>query len=412
MRIQLTALNEINCYNEIDLPLSKSQSNRALIIHYLTESQTELPPLSEAQDTQLLKGALLDLNKLIDVHHAGTAFRFLTALLCIVDGKRILTGSFRLQQRPIGPLVEILRSLGSKIEYIEKEAYPPLLIEGNSNLHGGNISIDSSISSQFISALMMIGPKLKNGLTIHLLGKTVSSPYINLTAQMMKKSGASVNLQDKLITISPISYKQNKFHIESDYAAASYWYSLLVFLPEGTEIFMQGLGKDSFQADKNVIEIYAELGIKSDFVNDRLLISKIKNFVPNNNLKFDMNDSPDLAQTLVCTCAGLGINLQLTGLSTLKLKESDRRLALKTELIKFGIFVDLNVEDSLMLRGKFIKNKDAIINTYNDHRMAMSFAPLMICNSGIKIDDSQVVEKSYPNFWKEMQKFASIIEFE
>lgn len=393
--------------SRIKLPASKSQSNRALIISGLSSNPAEIDNLSEADDTCILKDILENPRAIIDVQHTGTAFRFLTAFLTMQQGEFVLTGSERLQKRPIKELVDTLIMLGAHIEYIEHQAYAPLKIKGNGPLKGGKVEIDSEISSQFISALLMIAPKMKNGLNLKLKGNSVSYSFIDLTLNMMKNQGIQILGTKSNIKIKPQEYCDTRIDIESDFASASYWFSILTQLPIGTKFIFQNFSAHSAQPDKMVIQIFSPLGIKSEIIENQLTIERCSSPTVN-NLDIDLELAPDLAQTIMATCAALEIPLRISGLSTLPLKETNRLLAMQTELRKFGIELIIHPDYSIQQSGSFTRNNETIVETYKDHRMAMSFASIFIKNNGININDPEVVSKSYPGFWQELEKFAKI----
>ena len=394
----------------IKLSGSKSISNRLLILKEVLALDTIFQNLSNAEDTQLLEQALLqikDKNKaLIDIHHAGTDMRFLTALLSVREGEWTLTGSDRMKERPIGELVNALQLLGADISYLEKQNFPPLLIRGK-KLKGGNIEINSSVSSQFISALLLIAPTFKKGFSLSLKGKTVSLPYIEMTIALLKSAGVAIEKQDHLINVnaSSIFHFAPAIQVESDWSSASYWYSICA-LAGNAEIELSFLSAKSLQADSALPELYKSLGVKTVFKENAIVLSSVKPMA--NVFEFDFTNCPDIAQTIAVTCLGLGIKASLTGLSTLKVKETDRLLALKNELEKFWATVEID-QDSIKIvpppEREILENREEIrlISTYNDHRMAMSFAPLALKYRSIQIDEPSVVSKSYPSFWEDLK---------
>lgn len=393
----------------IQLAGSKSISNRLLILNEVLGLNLILENNSTSEDTLLLQNALEQITNrkggTIDIHHAGTDMRFLTALLATKEGEWILTGSERMKQRPIGELVNALRSLGADINYLEKENFPPLKINGK-KLKGGQLEIDGSISSQFTSALLLISPTFENGLELTLKNEIVSWPYILMTLDLLSQFGLKVStVLNTINVLSTLNKKQEtgnrKFFVESDWSAASYWYSI-VALSKNAEITLVGLTNSSSQGDSVLPKIYKGLGVSSQFTNEGLLLSKNKNVSP--QFEYDFTDCPDLAQTVAVTCFALGIKANLTGLKTLKIKETDRILALKTELEKFSANVEIT-EDSLTIhetRNKIPETRSPI-NTYNDHRMAMSFAPLSLVYGPLNIKNPEVVSKSYPLFWEDLK---------
>ncbi len=395
----------------IDLPGSKSISNRLLILNEVLNLNLKLKNLSSAKDTQDLVLALAQVkenrNHTIDIGHAGTDMRFLTALLSVTEGEWILTGSERMQERPIGELVNALKQLGADISYLKNEGFPPLNIIGK-KLKGGKIEIDGSISSQFISALLLISPSLEKGLEITIKGEIVSWSYILMTLDLLSELGIKVSTILNTINVSPHSMAKSQFSIpttqysvESDWSSASYWFGI-VALSKNAEIILKGLSKHSSQGDSVLPEVYRKLGVNSEFKNEALLLRK--SGASTDTFTYDFSDCPDIAQTVAVTCLGLKINCKLTGLSTLKHKETDRLLALKTELEKFGVEVVIT-NDSLEIRHTEpeTRNPKPEIKTYNDHRMAMSFAPLALLHDNITIENPDVVQKSYPKFWKDLE---------
>ncbi len=388
-----------NLSGEISITGSKSESNRLLIMNALYGNPIRLNNLSNSEDTQLLEKALKSNSETIDIHHAGTAMRFLTAYYSIQAGKEIkITGSERMKQRPIGILVEALRSLGAEISYLEKEGFPPLQIKGK-NLFTDFVELNADISSQFITALMLIAPKLPNGLTIQLNGKITSFPYLEMTIQMLNQIGISVAIKDNLIRINPLkSLSEQEFTVESDWSSASYFYSLAA-LSGSAEIILNSFKENSLQGDAKVMEIYQKyFGVETKFIDNQIIISQNTNRVLN-TVSVDLNQTPDIAQTIAVTCAGLKMKCKLTGLETLKVKETDRITALQNELKKVG--AETSVTDySLEITGFFETSEIPTIKTYHDHRMAMSFAPLALVQD-LRIENPDVVEKSYPDFWKD-----------
>jgi len=391
----------------IQLAGSKSISNRLLILNEVLDLNLILENNSTSEDTLHLQRALKQLkNKkggTIDIHHAGTDMRFLTALLATKEGEWILTGSERMKQRPIGELVNALRSLGAEISYLEKENFPPLKIKGK-KLKGGQLEIDGSISSQFTSALLLISPTFEDGLALTLKNEIVSWPYILMTLDLLSQFGLKVSTVLNTINVSPTPKQETrnkKFSVESDWSAASYWYSI-VALSKNVEITLTGLNKSSSQGDCVLPKIYEELGVSSQFTNKGLLLTQSSNV--SSKFEYDFTDCPDLAQTVAVTCFGLGIKAKLKGLKTLKIKETDRILALKTELEKFGANVEITSDSLTILetRNKKPETRNPI-NTYNDHRMAMSFAPLSLAYGPLNIQNPEVVSKSYPLFWEDLK---------
>jgi len=390
--------------SSIKISGSKSESNRILILNSIYKN-IKVSNLSNSDDTILLKSALDNLNEKIDIHHAGTAMRFLTAYLSTVEGKRfILTGSKRMKERPIGILVEALKDLGFKINYMEKNGFPPLKIFGNKSKIS-NISLDSNVSSQFISALILIAPTLENGLKIKLEGKIVSKPYLNLTLKVLKKIGISYSFKKNIIEIKNVKkIRNNDYLIESDWTSLSYFYSI-VAVNKKINIKLNNFFKDSFQGDSILNKIFIDLGVETKFLNaSEILLSPIKKYKKPNNLSLNLIDSPDLAQTIAVTCMALKIPVEITGLQTLKIKETDRILALNNELTKFGAKIKHDDSSIVINPPKEIK-KNIIIDTYNDHRMALSVAPLGLIVP-ITINDPDVISKSFPEYWNNLSQLG------
>ncbi len=387
----------------IDLPTSKSISNRLLLLNALSYSPYEIKNLSDSDDTRVMLEVLNSNGNVFDIGAAGTSMRFLTAFLSKVVGEWVLTGSERMKQRPIGVLVDALRKLGAKIEYDEKEGYPPLRIFGSS-LKGGDITLPGNISSQYISALLMIAPQVENGLTIHLEGEIISRPYIDLTLNLMEEYGVKAVWQnERTIIIPEANYRPKPMSVEADWSAASYWYEISALNP-GLQVTLRGLKKMSNQGDAAVKDIFEKLGVKSKFTKKGLLLTS-ENKLPG-FFRYDFVNQPDLAQTVAVTCCLAGVKFRFTGLQTLKIKETDRINALIKELGKLGFILTTNNRDTLEWDGE--KNNlpagTASIDTYKDHRMAMAFAPAASKTGEIKINDHPVVSKSYPSFWNDIQK--------
>ena len=385
--------------NEIQITGSKSESNRLLILQKLF-GNIEIKNISNSQDTKLLQTALNSDEKTMDIHHAGTAMRFLTSFFAVQEGvEKILTGSERMKQRPIKPLVEALRELGADIEYLENEGFPPLKIKGK-NLEKNFVEIPADISSQFITSLILVGGKLENGLTIKLLGEITSRPYIEMTLKLLSEiSGKSIILKDKTIQIPNIKTQKTTITVESDWSSASYFYSFLAL--DRQKITLKNFNKNSLQGDSRIAEIYSQFfGIDTIFNENQQEIT----LIPNNNfslpqsIHLNMNDCPDIAQTVCATAAALKIPFEIGGLATLKIKETDRLSALQNELKKIGCeteITDNSIKSVLYTNPK----KNISIATYGDHRMAMAFAPYSLIQE-IEIQNPEVVEKSFPDFWE------------
>ena len=412
-------LNQIN--SNLYIGGSKSISNRLLILDFILDLNLHLSNISNSEDTQVLIEGLKRIKNTssatIDIKHAGTDMRFLTALLSITEGKWILSGSDRMKERPIGELVKALKLLGADISYREKENYPPLLINGK-KLSGGKISIDAGISSQFISALLLIAPRFEKGLELHLKGNVVSRPYINMSLALLKAFDIQIQQSSDIISVSTLQSKstQKSFSIESDWSSASYYYSICA-LSKNAQIELKHFDQKSLQADSVLPELYKELGVQTEFKQGVLILRSIP--ITSKEFIYDFTNCPDIAQTIAITCVGLGISCTLSGLSTLKIKESDRIIALKTELEKFGAIVDVGMDFIRVIPESRDKNQDTrnkkqetrnlelpTIDTYNDHRMAMSFAPLALKFGNLQIKDPSVVNKSYPGFWEDLKSLG------
>ena len=382
---------------------SKSESNRLLIIQALYP-QIEIHNLSKSDDSKVTLEGLKSKKNVIDINHAGTAMRFLTAYFAIQPHREIvLTGSNRMQERPIKLLVEALNSLGADITYEKEPGFPPLIIRGK-EISINRVSLPANISSQYISALMLVAPALKNGLKIDLIGETTSFPYIKMTQSIMDQLGFETAFDGNQISIkSASSININHWKIESDWSSASYFYSI-VALADRSEITLKSFFEESKQGDAALTEIYEKFGVKTTHSNGKIILSKITDFNPPNFITLNLKNTPDLAQTIAVTCLGLNIDCKLSGLHTLKIKETNRLTALKTEIEKLGGNVKIT-DRSLELLNTGKINENILIDTYNDHRMAMAFAPLGL-RVPININNPKVVSKSYPDFWDDLQKIG------
>ena len=408
-RIKVSApAHPIDC--KILLPSSKSISNRALIINALGKGTYQPENLSECDDTQVMVRALqAGPDETIDIMAAGTAMRFLTAYLSVTPGKRIITGTQRMQQRPIQVLVNALRELGADINYTANEGYPPLEITGSS-LDKESISLPGNISSQYISALLMIAPTLTHGLTIQLTGDIISRPYIQLTLQLMKDFGADARwTKENELRVEPQLYKSIPYYIESDWSAASYWYQIAALAPEAT-ITLPKLMANSYQGDSKVAELFGWLGVETSYQEDGVTLTK--GTPKAEYMEYDFINQPDLAQTFVVTCALLGIPFRFTGLQSLKIKETDRIEALVKEMRKLGFVIKDSENSILSWEGERCTREEGAIDTYEDHRMAMAFAPASLKISDLFINNPQVVSKSYPRYWENLQTAGFIIKEE
>ncbi|NDV81812.1 3-phosphoshikimate 1-carboxyvinyltransferase [Bacteroides sp. 51] len=392
----------------IQLPSSKSISNRSLIINALAENRLAPDNLSDCDDTRVMIKALNNEGEVIDIMAAGTAMRFLTAYLTVTPGTHIITGTERMRQRPIKILVDALRELGADIEYVENEGYPPLRITGK-ELAGQSIRLKGNVSSQYISALLMIAPTLKNGLRLFLTGEVISRPYINLTLQLMKDFGVhAIWDSENSLVIEHQSYKSVPFTVESDWSAASYWCQIAA-LSEEAEIELLGLFAESYQGDSRGAGVFKKLGVETVFTDKGVLLKKNSHHV--DRLEEDFIDIPDLAQTFVVTCALLNIPFHFTGLQTLKIKETDRIAALIVEMAKLGYVIREENNSELIWDGECTEPQDTpVIKTYEDHRMAMAFAPAAIRCPQLLIAEPHVVSKSYPGYWDDLKKVGVALQ--
>lgn len=392
----------------VQLPASKSICNRALILNALSYSPYEIQNLSDCDDTDVMVKALNSNDSHFDVKAAGTAMRFLTAFLSKVVGEWTITGTERMKNRPIRILVDALNAVGAKIEYLEKEGFPPLRIMGSA-LQGGEISLDGGVSSQYISALLMIAPLMERGLTLHLQGKVISKPYIHLTLQLMKQYGVESEWVGSTIKVAPQSYRPLPYTVESDWSAASYWYEMMA-LSQQAEIELKGLFKESLQGDAAGVKLFAQLGVATDYKAGGVVLRKNGNVCQ--KLIYDFVNEPDLAQTFVTTCAFMNIPFRFTGLQSLKIKETDRIEALKCELRKLGYVLTDTNGSILEWNGERCEPEaHPVITTYEDHRMAMAFAPAsLVRKEGIEIAHPEVVSKSYPHFWENLESAGFVVE--
>lgn len=391
----------------VQLPASKSISNRALILNALSYSPYEIQNLSDCDDTEVMVKALNSNARDFDIKAAGTAMRFLTAFLSKVVGEWTITGTERMKNRPIKILVDALNALGGKVEYMDREGYPPLRIFGSA-LQGGEISLSGGVSSQYISALLMIAPLMENGLTLSLEGNIISKPYIHLTLQLMELFGVKAEWNGQVIKVQPQEYNPIRFTVESDWSAASYWYSMMA-LSKNAEIELSGLFKNSLQGDAAGAKLFAQLGVGTTFTDRGVILKRTGNLAK--KLVYNFINEPDLAQTFVVTCVFLNIPFRFTGLQSLKIKETDRIVALKTELSKLGYMLTDSNDSILEWNGERCEPEDnPVIATYEDHRMAMAFAPAALVRlEGIAIADPEVVTKSYPRYWDDLKAAGFII---
>ena len=384
---------------------SKSETNRLLLLQALFPNIT-LKNNSNSDDSEVMTTALANIqvptnNNPIDIHHAGTAMRFLTAFFAIQNKKEVvLTGSSRMKERPIKILVEALNQLGAEITYEETIGFPPIRIKGK-NLSKNKVSLPASVSSQYISALLLIAPKLENGLELTLEGEITSIPYIKMTLALLNEIGIKTAFEKNKISIEPKNTIHNsQLTIESDWSSASYYYSVIALSEIGTQLQLSSYKQNSLQGDSVLAKIYTSFGVETEFKDNSILLTKTNN-KQQSNISFDLSNSPDIAQTIAVTCFGLGFRCHLTGLHTLKIKETDRLEALKAELSKLGATIAVT-NDSLTLEHSKNINSNIKIATYQDHRMAMAFAPLAL-KVGLIIEQAEVVSKSYPTFWDDFK---------
>lgn len=401
----------------INLPASKSISNRALVIHALTSGNIVPNNLSDCDDTEVIIKALQEMPEVINIKAAGTAMRFMTAFLAATNGEHTITGTERMRKRPIGVLVDALRYLGADIQYEGEEGFPPLHIKGHP-LDGGHLEIVGSVSSQYISALLMTGPIMKNGLELKLTGEIASRPYIDLTLWTMKEFGADADWTDiNTIVVKPKPYKDREYLVENDWSAASYWYEMMALNANpDSEIKLEGLLDGSKQGDSVVKYLFSLLGVKTEYASTEgnkpttVTLKAHRCLLP--RLDYDFTGSPDLAQTLVVCCCLMGVKYKFTGLSTLKIKETDRIEALKKELHKLGYIIKDENDNTLYWDGETCEPTFEPIDTYEDHRMAMAFAPAAFKYPQILINHPEVVSKSYPHFWEDLKKVGVEVKSE
>lgn len=391
----------------LSLTGSKSITNRLLILRNIYPSLT-IKNKSKSEDSVVLENALKSSSNVKDINHAGTAMRFLTAFYSILEDKEIIIkGSKRMHERPIYPLIDCLKLIGADISYLEKDGFPPIKIKGK-KLNFKKVEISSNISSQFISAILLVAPKLVGGLVIELKGELISKPYVKMTLSLLNNLGIKTSFEGKLIKVANLEKIQEKcINVESDWSSASYWYSIVAF-SKRAEVRLNNFYKKSIQGDSVLVKYYKELGVDTKFVENKIILTKIKDFTPPKHLTLNLVDSPDLAQTIAVTCFGLKIHCFLDGLQTLNIKETKRLNALKNELTKLGANVQVTESSLKIFEAQKLK-KNTIINTYHDHRMAMSFAPLSL-KIPISIENPNVVVKSYPGFWDDLKKAGFIIK--
>ena len=393
--------SSIHKSSQLTVTGSKSESNRLLLLQALFP-EIKIQNLSKSDDSVVMQKALQSKEPIIDIHHAGTAMRFLTAYFASKEGREVeLTGSNRMKQRPIGILVDALKNLGADVSYLETYGCPPLKIKGK-QLTRSKVTLRANVSSQYISALLLIAPKLENGLELTLEGKITSVPYINMTLSLLDDLGITTSFVSNIITVKPqnSNLKPQTLVVESDWSSASYFYSIVAMSTIGTKIELTSYKKESLQGDAVLSEIYEHFGVKTIFGNNHIQIKKISVEKPS-ILQLNLSNAPDIAQTIAVTCLGLNLPCDLSGLHTLKIKETDRLQALKNEIDKLGGIISIS-EDALTLKSGGQLQKDVSIATYNDHRMAMAFAPLAL-KTELLIEDAGVVSKSFPTFWEELK---------
>lgn len=384
----------------VDLPASKSISNRMLIIRALAEHNFEIKNISDSDDTNVMLKAFSENKDIVDIHHAGTSMRFLTAYFAATSQRKTLTGSDRMKNRPIKELVNALNQLGANIVYAEKEGYPPVITSGKP-LAGNHITINGSISSQYITALLLIAPVLPNGLTIDITGKLMSSSYVALTLELMKQFGVNATWEGNSIYVPHQSYKGTEASVEGDWSGASYWYEIAALSKEA-DIIINGLSENSLQGDSALATIYEGLGVKTTYKNNAVQLTKCA--VTAKKLKYNFIDNPDSVQTAVVTSCLLGIPFTISGAETLRIKETDRIAALQIEMKKLGFVIEEPRPGTLSWEGQTCEpQKQIAIDTYNDHRMALAFAPAAMRFKNVTINDAMVVTKSYPKYWEHLK---------
>jgi len=405
-------------HNELILPASKSISNRLLVMQYLSGGNINVKNLSTADDTVLMQDLLAKIQRHLsggdpnrycelDCGNAGTVFRFLTALLASQPGKWILTGSERMKKRPVGPLCKNLQQLGASIGYIGEEGFPPIRIHGKT-LRGGQIRPDTSQSSQFVSALLMIAPLLNNGLILELSNTVASRPYIDMTLALMRDAGIEINSENNLIRVKHGNYNDHSFEVEPDWSSTSYWFEVAALSP-GVEIFLKGLSLQSLQGDVALADIFSLLGVGSYDNGYGVIVKKIAE--PEFELIYNFSNCPDLVPAVAATCVALNIDATLSGLENLRIKESDRLQVLKNELTMINPHIEISGNGIMRIdkQEKPDRHQSMRFSTYNDHRMAMAFAPLALCFNNVVIENPLVVSKSYPSFWDDARQLGFVV---
>ena len=400
MNLKLRTNSQFTIDNsQLNITGSKSETNRLLLLKALFPNIT-LANTSNSDDSEVMQKALIGNDKIVDIHHAGTAMRFLTAYFAVNEGREVvMTGSSRMQERPIKILVDTLKQLGVEISYEKEEGYPPIRIKGK-KVTDSKVTLAANVSSQYISALLLVASKLENGLELTLEGEITSVPYIKMTLALLNDLDIKTSFEGNIIKVYPKeSVESKEMVVESDWSSASYFFSL-VALADAAKITLSSYKENSLQGDSELVSLYEKMGVKTIFQNNKMTLEKVAGF-NYQDVNFELNNTPDIAQTIAVTCLGLGIGCHLTGLHTLKIKETDRLEALRIELTKLGANISVT-NDSLTLVKSDNINHDVKIGTYNDHRMAMAFAPLAI-KVPIIIEDAGVVSKSYPDFWNDLK---------
>ena len=399
--IEISSVNK-TIYGSLDLESSKSISNRLLIIKELCKTKFEIQNLSNARDTKILFEILSNYKtrKGLNCEDAGTALRFIIAFLATREGIWNVSGTKRMHERPIKPLIDSLVKLGANIHYLENKGFPPIEIKSE-KLSSGKLKLPGNISSQFISALLLIAPTIKGGLNLEITSKVLSKPYIDMTLGLMSEFGIEYSWENNLIKVKEQNYLSKNIEVENDWSAASFWYSFLALAKSG-EIKIPNLYANSFQGDSVLSSIYLKLGIKTEFSKDSIVLFKTKNIAK--ELELDLSNNPDLALPIIVTCCGLGIKANLTGLESLKVKESNRLECIKKELEKFNVISSINDYSIKIKENQKIVQPTSIIKCHNDHRIAMSIAPLCMKVDSIKFDNKEVVNKSYPKFWEDFDR--------
>ena len=403
MKLELSPPSNTRLRASVAITGSKSESNRLLLLQALYPN-IHIKNLSNADDARVMEKGLKQIRGTIDIHHAGTAMRFLTAFFATQEGREVtLTGSKRMKERPIQILVEALQYLGAEISYKESPGFPPLFIRGK-KIKAGEVELPAHVSSQYISALLLVAGKLENGLELELIGEITSIPYIKMTLGLLARLGIHSAFSGQIIRVWPTPEVANKtLEVESDWSSASYFYSIVALSAVGSEVTLTAYREDSLQGDSVLKEIYKDFGVETQFRGGGIRLRKISDTLPA-KLQYHLVDAPDIAQTLAVTCFGLGIGCHLTGLHTLKIKETDRLLAMETELGKLGARIQ-TTDRTLTLEAGGNFHKGVSIDTYNDHRMAMAFAPIAL-KTELVINDAGVVSKSYPDFWRDLESLG------